>query len=71
MKMTELNELVVNENDLVEGLLQGKTVSRIVTKDTEKIDSYNHFCNLFQFNNSIDYETPAESNDKYLSLIHI
>ena len=65
MKMTELNEVVVNENDLVEGLLQGKTVSRIVTKDTEKIDSYNHFCNLFQFNNSIDYETPAESNDKY------
>ena len=54
--MTELNEVVVNENDLVEGLLQGKTVSRIVTKDTEKIDSYNHFCNLFQFNNSIDYE---------------
>ena len=65
MKMTALNEVVVNENDLVEGLLQGKTVSRIVTKDTEKIDSYNHFCSLFKFNDVIDYETPAESNDKY------
>ena len=65
MKMTELNEVVVNENDLVEGLLQGKTVNNIITQDTDKIDTYNHFCNLFQFKNVIDYETPAETNDKY------
>ena len=65
MKTNSMNEIVVNENDLVEGLLQGKTVSRIVTKDTEKIDSYNHFCSLFKFNDVIDYETPADSNDKY------
>jgi len=54
MKINSMNEIVVNENDLVEGLLQGKTVSRIVTKDTEKIDSYNHFCSLFKFNDVID-----------------
>ena len=65
MKMTELNEVVVNENDLVEGLLQGKSANSIITKDTDKIDTYNHFCSLFQINNTIDYETPAESNDKY------
>ncbi len=63
--MTELNEVVVNENDLVEGLLQGKSANSIITKDTDKIDTYNHFCSLFQINNTIDYETPAESNDKY------
>ena len=65
MKINSMNEIVVNENDLVEGLLQGKTVSRIVTKDTEKIDTYNHFCSLFKFNDVIDYETPADTNDKY------
>tara|TARA_B100000123_G_scaffold272200_1_gene254007 strand:- start:1507 stop:2016 length:510 start_codon:yes stop_codon:yes gene_type:complete len=65
MKMTELNEVVVNENDLVEGLLQGKSANSIITKDTDKIDTYNHFCSLFQIDNTIDYETPAESNDKY------
>ena len=63
--MTELNEVVVNENDLVEGLLQGKSANSIITKDTDKIDTYNHFCSLFQIDNTIDYETPAESNDKY------
>ena len=44
--MTELNEMIVDENDLVEGLLQGKSARYIITKDTEKIDSYNHFCTL-------------------------
>ena len=63
--MTALNEVVVNENDLVEGLLQGKSANSIITKDTDKIDTYNHFCSLFQIDNTIDYETPAESNDKY------
>ena len=63
--MTQFSEVIVNENDLVEGLLQGKTVKNIITQDTEKIDTYNHFCSLFQFNNVIDYETPADSNDKY------
>ena len=65
MKMTELNEIVVDENDLVEGLLQGKNAKYIVTKDTEKVDSYNHFCTLFKFQDTIDYETPADTNDKY------
>tara|TARA_Y100000389_G_scaffold198230_1_gene234336 strand:- start:848 stop:1357 length:510 start_codon:yes stop_codon:yes gene_type:complete len=65
MKMTELNEIVVDENDLVEGLLQGKNAKYIVTKDTEKVDSYNHFCTLFKFEDTIDYETPADTNDKY------
>ena len=65
MKMTELNEIVVDENDLVEGLLQGKNAKYIVTKDAEKIDSYNHFCTLFKFDDQIDYETPADTNDKY------
>jgi len=63
--MTELNEMIVDENDLVEGLLQGKSARYIITKDTEKIDSYNHFCTLFKFNDQIDYETPADSSDKY------
>ena len=65
MKMTDLNEMIVDENDLVEGMLQGKRARYIITKDTEKVDSYNHFCTLFKFDDHIDYETPAESNDKY------
>ena len=65
MKINSMNEIVVNENDLVEGLLQGKSANNVVTKDTDKIDTYNHFCNLFQVNDTIDYETPAQSNDKY------
>ena len=65
MKMNQLNEIVVDENDLVEGLLQGKSAKYVVTKDTEKVDSYNHFCTLFKFEDTIDYETPADSNDKY------
>ena len=65
MKMTELNEIVVDENDLIEGLLQGKNAKYIVTKDAEKIDSYNHFCTLFKFDDQIDYEAPADTNDKY------
>jgi DNA polymerase III alpha subunit len=65
MKMNQLNEIVVDENDLVEGLLQGKSAKYIVTKDTEKVDSYNHFCTLFKFEDTIDYETPAATNDKY------
>lgn len=63
--MTDLNEVVVDENDLVEGLLQGKSAKYVVTKDAEKIDSYNHFCTLFKFDDQIDYETPADSSDKY------
>ena len=64
--MNQFNEMVVDENDLVEGLLQGKKTTRIVTKDTEKIDDYNHFCSLFKIENVIDYETPSEEhNDKY------
>jgi DNA polymerase III alpha subunit len=50
---------------LVEGLLQGKSAKYVVTKDTEKIDSYNHFCTLFKFDDHIDYETPADTSDKY------
>ena len=60
MKMTELNEVVVNENDLVEGLLQGKSANSIITKDTDKIDTYNRFCSLFKIKNTIDYETPPK-----------
>ena len=60
-----MNEIVVNENDLVEGLLQNKKTNYIVTKETEKIDTYNHFCSLFKFDDHIDYETPADTNDKY------
>jgi len=65
MKMNQLNEIVVDENDLVEGMLEGKRARYVITKDTEKIDSYNHFCTLFKFDDTIDYETPAETNDKY------
>ena len=65
MKMNQYNEIEVTENDLVEGMLQGKSAKYIVTKDTEKIDSYNHFCTLFKFDDQIDYETPADTNDKY------
>jgi len=65
MKMTNLNEVVVDENDLVEGMLKGKRARYIVTRDTDKVDSYNHFCTLFKFDDHIDYETPADSNDKY------
>lgn len=63
--MNQLNEIVVDENDLVEGMLEGKRARYVITKDTEKIDSYNHFCTLFKFEDTIDYETPAETNDKY------
>ena len=65
MKMNQFNEIVVDENDLVEGMLEGKRARYVITKDTEKIDSYNHFCTLFKFEDTIDYETPAETNDKY------
>ncbi len=60
-----MNEIVVNENDLVEGMLQNKSAKYVITSDTEKIDTYNHFCTLFKFDDHIDYETPAESEDKY------
>jgi len=64
--MNQFNEMVVDENDLVEGLLQGKKTTRIVTKDTEKINDYNHFCSLFKIENVIDYEIPSEEHsDKY------
>ena len=63
--MNQYSEMVVDENDLVEGLLQRKSVNKVITKDVEKIDSYNHFCSLFKFNDVIDYETPADSSDKY------
>ena len=66
MKTNSMNEVVVTENDLVEGLLQNKQVKYIVTRDTEKIDTYNHFCTLFKFDDQIDYETPADKNDKYI-----
>lgn len=65
MKINSMNEIVVNENDLVEGLLTGKQVRYIVTNETEKIDTYNHFCSLFKFDDHIDYETPADTSDKY------
>ena len=65
MKTNSMNEIVVNENDLVEGLLQNQKANYIVTKETEKIDTYNHFCSLFKFDDHIDYETPADTNDKY------
>jgi len=65
MKMNQLNEIVVDENDLVEGMLEGKRARYVITEDIEKIDSYNHFCTLFKFDDTIDYETPAETNDKY------
>ena len=60
--MNQFNEMVVDENDLVEGLLQGKKTTRIVTKDTEKINDYNHFCSLFKIENVIDYEIPSEEH---------
>jgi len=64
--MNQFNEMVVDENDLVEGLLQGKNTTRIVTKDLEKIDDYNHFCSLFKIENAIEYETPSDKHsDKY------
>jgi len=65
MKINSMNEIVVNENDLVEGLLRSKQAKYIVTKETDKIDTYNHFCSLFKFNDHIDYETPDDSSDKY------
>lgn len=60
-----MNEIVVSENDLVEGLLRGKTANSIITQDIDKIDTYNHFCTLFKFDEQIEYETPAETKDKY------
>lgn len=65
MKINSMNEIVVNENDLVEGLLKDKQARYVITKDTEKIDTYNHFCTLFKFNDHIDYETPSDNSDKY------
>ena len=65
MKTNSMNEIIVNENDLVEGLLRGKQAKYIVTKETDKIDTYNHFCTLFKFDDHIDYETPANTSDKY------
>lgn len=64
--MNQFNEIVVDENDLVEGLLQGKKTTKIVTKDREKINHYNHFCSLFKIEDVIDYEIPSEEHsDKY------
>ena len=65
MKTNMMNEIVVSENDLVEGLLRGKTANSIITQDIDKIDTYNHFCTLFKFDEQIEYETPTETKDKY------
>lgn len=65
MKMNQSNEIVVDENDLVEGMLRGQKVKRVVTHDVEKIEQFNHFCTLFRFDDTIDYETPSDNIDKY------
>jgi len=65
MKMNHLNEMIVDENDLVESMLRGQRAKRVVTRDTEKIEQFNHFCTLFKFDDHIEIDQPGENLDKY------
>lgn len=59
------NEIIVDEDDLVEMLLQGLTLTQVTMNNTTAVDTYNHFCDLFLMNTRIDAEVVAESADKY------
>lgn len=59
------NELIVQENDLVEMMLLDINPHTVTMENTNVIDRYNHFCNLFLMDNNIDVETPEDGTDKY------
>lgn len=63
--MNNNNEIIVTENDLVELLLQDANPRQVIMETTDVINKYNHFCNLFLLDDSIDVDTPATSSDKY------
>ncbi len=63
--LSKYNEIVVDENDLVEAFLQGEQPKMVTMENVKTIDKYNHLCSLFLFDDHIDIETPAISNDKY------
>ena len=65
MKQTKYNEIVVDENDLVELMLQDIQPLVITTDDTVAIETYNELCELFDYGNIINFETPATTDDKY------
>ena len=65
MKQTEKNEIVVDENDLVELMLQYIRPSVITSEDTDKISQYNELCSLFDYDSTINFETPDTTGDKY------
>tara|TARA_B110000503_G_scaffold143084_1_gene242485 strand:+ start:1017 stop:1520 length:504 start_codon:yes stop_codon:yes gene_type:complete len=59
------NEIIVSENTLVELMLQGRQTYMATMENTRTIERYNHFCNLFLINDTIDVETPNNGSDKY------
>jgi hypothetical protein len=68
-KLNTANELVVNENDLVEMFLQGSRPNMVTMQNTQVIEKYNQFCNLFLFDGSIDVELSDSTTDKYMATV--
>lgn len=64
MHLSEFNEYVLDEEDLVTLMLKGVTPTKVITTEKVKLDQYNHFCKLFEIS-GIEYELPVTSPNKF------
>lgn len=69
MKTSELKEIILDENDLVNYMLQDIYPTDIITENTDEIKKYNELCNLFEYEKIISFDPPDNTGDKYKASI--
>lgn len=67
MRTNTLHQTIVNENDFIDVLYRGNSISSIIVSDTAWISQYTHFCTLFEIDNSIQWNTESNvSENEYI-----
>lgn len=67
MIVNDFDEHIVTENDIIEAMLQNKIPSSAVMKDSEQLDKYNHYCEMYEAKNKIDHDLPVSDISEFHS----
>lgn len=68
MRTNHLNQKIVDENDFVDIIYQNQEPKQITVDQTDWVERFKRFCDLFEFETNIEWEIESnQTQDQYVS----
>lgn len=66
MNTNDCFQIIIEEQDVINSMLCGGNVSKIVTNDTYWVTKFNSMANFFDLTYKIEYETPSTDKKEFI-----